>query len=341
MPDRSGRALAALGLCAAALLAGVWWSQQSAVYPLVVYCAHDAVFSESVLRQFEQQTGIPVDVRFDTEATKSLGLVQRLVHERDHPRCDVFWNNELLGTLDLGEQNLLEPYHGAGWERMPQQFRDPQGRWVGFGARLRVWIVNTSRVSDTAVDPAERLLAAPQRAAFAQPLFGTTLTHYTVLWDQWGPDRLQQWHRDLRDRGLREVPGNGLVKDLVATGQADLGATDTDDVFVALDARQPVSMTPVRIAGRTIAIPNTVAIIQGTKHRAAAERLVDYLTSAETELQLARSAARQVPLGPVNETQLPAEVAPLIKAVQESVDLRGLLPARRAVLEWLRSDLLL
>ena len=40
---------------------------------LVVYCAHDREFAEVVLQEFERQTGIPVSVRYDTEATKSLG----------------------------------------------------------------------------------------------------------------------------------------------------------------------------------------------------------------------------------------------------------------------------
>src|SRR5947209_1755784 len=46
---------------------------------LVVYCAHDAVFAEAILRDFEKQSGIPVAVKFDTEATKSLGLVEQII----------------------------------------------------------------------------------------------------------------------------------------------------------------------------------------------------------------------------------------------------------------------
>jgi iron(III) transport system substrate-binding protein len=64
---------------------------------LVVYCAHDQVFSERILRRFEQETGIRVLPRFDTEATKSLGLTNLLISENKHPRCDVFWNNQVLG----------------------------------------------------------------------------------------------------------------------------------------------------------------------------------------------------------------------------------------------------
>src|SRR5947208_340712 len=84
----------------------------SAPDALVVYCAHDAEFSEQVLRDFTRQTGIPVVPRYDTEATKSLGLVHLLLQEQEHPRCDVFWNNQVLGTMDLHERGLLLPYQG-------------------------------------------------------------------------------------------------------------------------------------------------------------------------------------------------------------------------------------
>lgn len=326
-----------------ALVAGLAltvWGFRRGDDALVVYCAHDAEFADRILRDFERQTGIPVSVRYDTEATKSLGLVNLLKTEKDHPRCDVFWNNELLGTIDLRESGILEPYRGPGHARIPDRYKDPDGFWTGFAARLRVYIVNSSEPPDTDTIEA-RLRDDPDlsRAAIARPLFGTTLTHYTLLWHDWGPERLKAWHRDLRRRGIREVAGNAATKNLVADGACDLGFTDTDDFFVARDEGKPVTMAPIRANGRTICIPNTVAIVRGTAHTAAARKLVDFLLSAETELALARSVARQVPLGPV-AGPLPADVEPLTKWAKEGADLRALLPDRVAVIAWLKAEFL-
>ncbi len=322
-------------------LLGVWLSGRhttGASGALVVYCAHDAVYSEQVLRDFESRSGIPLDIRFDTEATKSLGLVQLIARERTQPQCDVFWNNELLGTLDLQEQGLLVPYRGTGWQRMPDRFRDPEGHWVGFAARLRVWIVNTQQMTADQESIDQLLDVETSRVAMAMPMFGTTLTHYTVLANRWGLQPLQAWHTELRRRGLREVPGNGVVKDVVAQGTNDCGWTDTDDVFVALDAGLPVTQLPVRIDGSTIVIPNSVAIIRGTQRQEQAQQLVDYLTSAETELRLARSTARQIPLGEVADAEVPEDVRQLRTWAADAVDLRELLPVRKSVLDWLRTE---
>lgn len=333
--------LGLLALVTVTALLGVWLSQPGpweGQAPLVVYCAHDAIYSTEILQDFERHTGIPLQVRYDTEATKSLGLVELIRQERARPQCDVFWNNELLGTLDLQADGLLEPYRGAGWERIPEQFRDPEGHWVGLAARMRIWIVNPQQMTPTEDAITQLLAESPAQVAMARPMFGTTLTHYCVLAETWGLDRLQDWHRNLRLRGLREVSGNGTSKDVVVTGTCACGWTDTDDYFLARDAGAAVEHLPVLIDGRAIVIPNSVAIIRGTRHRQAAERLVDFLAAAETELRLARSNARQIPLGPVDDASLPEEVRSQQAQVATAYDLRGLLPIRRQVLDWLRTE---
>ena len=327
-------------LAAAALLLAVVWRAGTADR-LVVYCAHDAVFAEEILRGFEKQSGVRVAVRYDTEATKSLGLVELLVREKDAPRCDVFWNNEVLGTMDLADRGVLAPYRGPGWERMPAAFKDADARWTGFAARLRVVIVNTERQRADEAAIRACLAGDLSRAALAKPLYGTTLTHYSVLWQRMGRERLVAWHRDWRARGGREANGNAAVKDLVASGACDVGFTDTDDFFEAKDDGKPVAALPLRLDdGATICIPNTVGITAGARHEAAARKLVDYLLSAETELALARSKSRQIPLGPVPEDQVPAEVRELRKWAADGVPLAGLSAARAECLAWLKGEYL-
>ena len=330
------RSLILIGLLGVVLL--MWQSLDRD--KLTVYCAHDAVFAETILRDFEKQTGIPVAIKFDTEATKSLGLAEQIIREAAHPRCDVFWNNELLGTLDLAARGLLEPHKGAGWQRIPAQFRDPEGCWTGFAARLRVIIKSAE---GTQWNDARVLNGADSlsRFAMAKPLYGTTLTHYTVLWHEWGATRLQQWHADARRRGLREVPGNAQSKDTVAGGTCDAAFTDTDDFFEAKDEGKLVTMRPVQLeSGQTICIPNTIAIIRGAPHAENARKLADFLLSAQAELSLARSKSRQIPLGPLDESQLPQEVRELMPHVAQGYPLNDLLTARNDCLAWLKGEYL-
>jgi iron(III) transport system substrate-binding protein len=323
----------------AALFLAWWILARRGPEPLVVYCSHDAIRAEKILRDFEKRSGIPIAIRYDTEATKSLALLELLVREKDAPRCDVFWSNELLGMSELAGRDILLSYKGPGWTRMPERFRDPDGAWTGFAARMRVVIYNPERV--TAAHIPERLAGDLSRVAMAKALYGTTLTHYIALWQMLGADAVKAWHKESRARGLLELNGNAAVKDAVAEGVCDLGFTDTDDFFEAKDAAKSVAAEPVRLADlRTIVIPNTVAIIRGTRRESNARQLVDFLLSEETELALARSKSRQIPLGSVPPDQLPAEVRELAEWAKHGLDLRALGPARAACLEWLKSEYL-
>ncbi|MBL8850772.1 MAG: ABC transporter substrate-binding protein, partial [Planctomycetaceae bacterium] len=176
---------------------------------LVVYCAHDLEYSEPILKKFEADTGIRVVIVGDTEATKSLGLVQQILREGPHSRCDVFWNNQVLGTVQLERADLLAPYQGPGYERIPKEFKHPDGLWTGFAGRMRVWIVNTDKMAATP-EAIETALSAPDLTgmAIAMPMFGTTLSHYSLLWARTGGEALKEQHHDLVLRGCQVVSGN-------------------------------------------------------------------------------------------------------------------------------------
>ena len=341
-PDhRFFRRLVVLAAGVALLFGGYFLLWGPARESLVVYCAHDSIYADQILRDFERQTGIPVAVRYDTEATKSLGLVELLLQEKAHPRCDVFWNNELLGTLQLADEGLLLPYRGSGYARIPAAFKDADGRWAGFAARLRLWIVNTNHLAPTAEAVEQASGGDLDRMVIAKPLYGTTRTQYTLLWKLWGRDKVLAWERDRRARHLREVDGNSAVKDLVSAGVCNLGWTDTDDFFEAHDEGKPVGMLPVRLDnGKTICIPNTVAILQGTRHLAAAQKLEDFLLSEECELALAAAKSRQIPLGPVENARLPEDVKELQRWAADGVPLGGLGAANAECLAWLKSEFL-
>ena len=330
----------ALLLIAAIALPRLWQPRNSNPALLTVYCAHDSVFADSILKAFESKTGIRVQVRYDEEASKSLGLTNLLIAERNQPRCDVFWNNQTLGTIRLQQEGLLAPCDPSLFSHIPAQFKDPNHQWAGFAARLRVFIINTEQMpaTDEAVQTA---LAADslRNVAIAVPLFGTTLSHYSVLCDHMGFEPLQAWHRSLQERGIREARGNGAVKDLVAEGACSLGFTDTDDVFAALDAGKPVAMRPVRLdSGQTICLPNSVAMIHNCPHPENAVTFIRYLLSPEVELALAQSASRQIPLGPVDAAQLPEEVRQLMEWAADGVSLEGAAKQDRKVMEWLSKE---
>jgi iron(III) transport system substrate-binding protein len=84
---------------------------------------------------------------------------------------------------------------------------------------------------------------------------------------------------------------------MVARGEAKVGLTDTDDVNVALEDKQPVAMVfPDRDGMGVPIMPNMVSLVANGPHLEAGKKLIDYLLSPEVERMLARSEAVQIPL---------------------------------------------
>lgn len=271
---------------------------------VVVYCALDRNYSEPILNEFERRTGIQVKASYDAEATKSIGLRRRVEEEASRPRCDVFWNNEILNTVALKKQGLLDVYRAKAAEGIPSTFVDPEGQWVGFAARARVLIVNTNLCRDLPENISVQEMVQARwtgKVALAYPLFGTTSTHAAAWFTSWGPANARDYFERLKANTVVVVDGNAAVKDLVARGEVPIGFTDTDDAYAAIQERRPVRMVfPDQGADQsgTLVIPNTVSMIKGCPHPEEARKLIDFLVSRRVEELLARCGSAQMPVRP-------------------------------------------
>jgi len=267
---------------------------------VVVYTSMDQVFAERVFDEFEQASGIRVLAVYDTEATKTVGLVNRIISEKENPRADVFWNNEVFNTLRLKKAGLLEPHVSANSRTIPDKFKDPDGCWTGFAARLRVIVYNTENVAPDDVPRSVFDLVEPEwqnRVAIAYPQFGTTLGHMGSLLVTMGEEKFKTYADALKANGVRLCDGNSQVCDLVARGVVRVGLTDSDDVYVRRRRGRPVEMViPDQDGIGTLVIPNTVMLVKGARHPVAGRRLIDFLLSLDVERMLAESDSSNIPV---------------------------------------------
>ncbi len=281
---------------------------------VVVYTSLDREFSGPVLEAYERSSGRKVVPKFDVESTKTVGLTQEIVAEAQggRTRCDLFWNNEILQTLRLKRKGLLVPFHPAHAEDFPETFRAADATWYGFAARARILIVNTRLVPEADRPSGLADLADPKwkgKIGLAKPLAGTTATHAACLFVAWGDERAKAFFSSLKENGALVLSGNKQVAQAVGAGQLAFGMTDTDDAMEELSAGHPVAIVyPDRQPGQlgTLFIPNTLAVIKGSPHVAAAEALAGHLLSPEVESALADGPSAQIPLN--RRTSTPARV---------------------------------
>src|SRR5688500_995373 len=89
---------------------------------VTVYCSLDEPYSRPIFDAFTRETGLSVRPIFDTEATKSRGLAQRILAEVKSPLADVFWSSEVLQMVLLAERGALEAYSSPIAASIPARF---------------------------------------------------------------------------------------------------------------------------------------------------------------------------------------------------------------------------
>jgi iron(III) transport system substrate-binding protein len=284
---------------------------------VVLYSSVDDPLLRQVADAFTARTGIRVLVVGDTEATKTTGLVERLLAERASARCDVWWSSEAIGTARLAGEGLFEPYLSSAEARVsggwPRELTGPRTggapAWYGFACRARVIAYDARDVAGTEAPRTLRDLTDPRwkgRVGMARPQFGTTRGQMAALAAECGEGALRTWLTEMKRNGLRLYDGNSAVARAVAQGEIDAGLMDTDDAWAAQREGWPVAVAfeapdgpgaPAGLCSRgALLIPNTVALVRGAPHRAEGAALIDFLLGPEVERLLGESDSHNLPV---------------------------------------------
>lgn len=266
---------------------------------VVVYVSEDQVFSEPILKDFENESRIIVKPVFDTEEAKSTGAMNRLIAEKGNPQADVYWANEPIRAEVLKQKGIAAAYVSPNAAGIPQRFKDSEGYWTGFSSRVRLLVVNKNvqdkPASITAyTDPRWR-----GKGVITNPLFGTTTDEIAALFTVWGDEHAKAFMEQMKLNGVRISTNNGESADLVATGQSDFSLVDSDDGVNRIRQGNPIEMIyPDQREGEIgcMVVPNAAVLIKGAPHPENARKLIDYLLSKDTERKLAFADCAQIPL---------------------------------------------
>ena len=191
-----------------------------------------------------------------SRAPRRSGLTNLIIAEARRPRCDLFWNNEILNTLRLKEKGLLAPFQPAhagdlpgdvqGQGRNLVRLRGPgpdpdrqhQARRRGRPAQGNQGPARSRSGRERSASPSRSSARRPRTPPACSPPGATR--------------RPRRIFRDLKANGVQVFSGNKQVATAVGSGQIAFGLTDTDDAMGEVDAGSPVAIIyPDREAGRT------------------------------------------------------------------------------------------
>jgi len=192
---------------------------------IVLYVSADDALFRPVIKSFEDKSGVKVQIVGDTEATKTFGLVRRLLDEKEKPKADVLWSSEPIGVIRLAEAGVFRP--------VPASIDPTKPLWLPLAYRARVIAFHTDRLDGEAQPRRLGDLLKPElkgKVGLARPQFGTTRTHMAALLTQYGEEQFETFVRALKANDAKLYDGNSMVVQAIAQGEISAGLTDFDDV---------------------------------------------------------------------------------------------------------------
>ncbi len=244
---------------------------------LIVYTSVDQRYSEPIFTSFEKKTGIHIKALYDMESSKAVGLAKRISLEHKNPKADIFWNGEVLQTALLANKGLL-----GSLPNMPKKdgvyLEDPKRKWIIFGGRLRVWLLNNEALSIN-----KRHL----QKAMAYPLYGTSSDQLAWYWQREGERKTLQYLYKLKRKNWHFLSGNAMVRRLVEHGELFKGLTDSDDAYLAIKRNNRLKIIIYKTEDNsTLLIPNTISLIKGARDKKEAIKFIKYIISENVQKQL-------------------------------------------------------
>jgi iron(III) transport system substrate-binding protein len=266
-------------VAAAAAVALVSTSSDSSA--LVVYNGRSHYGTEQVFRDFEEQTGIEVELRGGTAPE----LFERLRREGSDSPADLLVTTDLANLWRAEEAGLLQPVTSPTLEaNVPERLRDPAGHWWSVSTRLRVPVVSTERVDEGAVTSYEDL-GDPQFEGRLCLRTSTNEYNQSLVADmiaKRGADATEQLLRSWMANDPDIINSDGELLALMAAGECDIGLTNHYYLARALAENPDFPVAPAwpdQDGAGAHANVSGVGVVAGSDNVDAAIALMEYLTS--------------------------------------------------------------
>lgn len=156
----------------------------------------------------------------------AIELVNLIETEGDASPADVFFSVNAGALGQLADTGRTQTLPDEVLEFVPEQFRDPDGNWVGTSGRARSVPFNTNEFSNS--DIPEDIMEFPNTDAFSDnigwaPTYSSFQAFITAMRILEGEDATREWLQGMQDLGVQSYNDEFLVSQAVADGELGAG----------------------------------------------------------------------------------------------------------------------
>ena len=188
---------------------------------LVVYSGRAESLVAPIIQQFSEASGVKVEVRYGNTAE----IAATLLEEGENTPADVFWAQDPGGMGAVAEASMLNPLPQELLDKVPANFRSPEGVWVGISGRARVVVYNTDAFApeDLPADIWDFTDPMWQGKIGWAPTNGSFQVMVTGMRQSWGEDKTRQWLEGILANQPIAYENNTAVVAAVGAGEIEVG----------------------------------------------------------------------------------------------------------------------
>lgn len=257
-----------------------------------IYSYRQPFLIQPLLDKFSDNTGIKTNVIFAKK-----GLIERMQHEGKNSPADILLTADIGPLHDALEKGLLAPVHSDAIDsNVPEQYRDPEDRWVGLTSRARIIYASKDRVKPGEItsyadlaDPKwkGRICTRSGKHTYNLSLIGSLIAHN-------GEAATEVWLRAVKDNLARKPQGNDRAQvKAVKEGVCDLALgnsyyfgkmlTNEKETEQQEWAKSVNLIFPDQDGNGTHMNISGAGIAKYAPHPEAAKKLLEYLTEQDAQ----------------------------------------------------------
>lgn len=289
---------------------GLAQAQQS----LTVYTGRGQGLVEPLVKQFEAETGIKVNVRYGRDAE----ILAALQEEGNRSPADIFWANT-AGALGAASERGLLVRLGDAVTRVPSYFVPASRLWVPLTIRLRVLAYNPNRVKPEGLP--KSIMDLPKLTQYKgrigwTPTYSSFQDMIAAMVVQFGEARTRMWLSEMKALEPKSYASNPAMMEAIRAGEIDLGSTNHYYIQRYVRAGQPIGtyyFADGDVGG--LALVTGAGILKTSKNPASANRFLLWLLSPKGQ-QFFASEVIEYPVA--KGVVLTSNLLPINQAVAKS-----------------------
>ncbi len=307
----------------ATILTGCSSSDEQAtdVTELTIYSGRSEEFIAPFFAQWEAQSGIKLNIRYGDSAE----LAAQILEEGSNSPADLFLSQDAGSLGAVAEAGLFTQLSDEIASAIPATYVAANRNWVGVTGRARVFAYAPDRVKVLPQSVTDLTKSEYKNQIGIAPTNSSFQAFVTALIENKGADFAKDWLEGLKKNGVKIYAKNSGIVEAIDKGEISIGLVNHYYIWEVSEGLGRVinvknGFFTAGDLGNLINVSGA-GVLASSKKYAAAEDLINYLTSAATQAKFVEDTHEY---SLVSGAPAPADLPALDQIGAPTVDLDAL-----------------